>query len=438
MDTNLNSIKYENGYIKRTLNHKGFIKYFNNASWLFISRVITMIVSFVVTAYIVRILGPSDYGQLSYAVSFVAIFSFISSLGIDTVLYRELVDHPESIGRYMGTAVTIKIFSGILATTLCLLFAFGLSNTNDISLLLISIISLSFIFNSFNLLGLEFQAKVESKHLSIASFIILITLNILKVIAIISGKGVIYLAFILLLEPIITAIIFLLYRNFVYGKFNDWTFDQEIAKSLLRDSWPMLLSSAFAILYSRIDQVFIKHMIDNTAVGLYDAAVRISEAWYFIPNIIVGSLFPAIVRSKKLSENIYVKRLMKLGILLLSISLISSVILMLVAKPIISILYGSDFINGSTDILKIYVWGGIGMSLGALTTSYLVSENLRKAIFTSSMITMVLNIILNLLWIPRYGIEGAAWSTAISYSIVPISILLFKIPRKHILLMFRR
>lgn len=418
--------------IAKLISHDGFQKYFWNTGWLFFGRVISLIVSFFVTAFVVRSLGPTSYGQLSYAVSFVAIFSFIATLGLDTVLYRDIIKFPEKAGRYLGTAFVLRILAGAIGAAVCLAFAYLSSRQGDVSYLLISILSLTFVFNSFSILGYEFQAKVQSKHLSIASFIILILLNALKIGAILSGKGIIYIALILLFEPILTGIVFVIYRLSLYGKFTGWTFDRNIAKGLLIDSWPMMLAGAFAVIYTRIDQIFIKHMLDAASVGFYDAAVRISEAWLFIPSIIVSSLFPAIINASKVSDIEYSKRLKGLGILLFWIAIVFAVPMTLLAPFIISVLYGATFVSQSAIILQIYVWGGIGMSVGTLTTNYLIAENLRKAVFVSSLVTMAINVALNIILIPEYGIAGSAWATAISYTAVPLSALLFKTPRQRL------
>lgn len=431
MHTEANPVSLKSRIINY-LSHEGFQKYFWNTGWLFIGRIASLVVSFFVTAFIVRSLGPANYGELSYAVSFISIFSFIATLGLDTVLYRDIIKYPERAGRYLGTALILRILAGAIGVITCLAFAFFSSVQGDVSYLLISILSLTFVFNSFSILGYEFQAKVQSKHLSIASFIILIALNALKIAAILSGKGVIYLALILLFEPILTGIVFVTYRVALYGRFKDWNYDRAIALDLLKNSWPMMLAGAFAVIYSRIDQIFIKHLLDASAVGFYDAAVRISEAWLFIPTIIVSSLFPAIINASKVSDLEYSKRLKRLSLLLFWIAIGIAIPMTVFAPLVISLLYGPAFVSQSTIILQIYVWGGVGLSVGALTTNYLIAENLRKAIFVSSLITMALNIALNMMLIPKYGIEGSAWATAISYAAVPLSILLFKIPRRRI------
>ncbi len=416
--------------------HGGFRKYFKNTGWMFGAKVISLAVSFLTTVFVARELGPENYGQLSYAVSFVSLFSFIATMGLDQVLFRDLIKYPEKRNAYLGSAFTIKTISSFLAVALCFATAFYINN-KDVSGVLIFIIASSFIFNAFQIISNEFQAMVKAKYPSLISLLVVVILNALKIIVIVFGKGVIYLAFILLLESLLYAAFYiLLYRWKLNKKITDWFFDKKIAISLIKDSWPMIFSSAFALIYARIDQVMIKNIMSAGSVGLYDAAVRISEAWYFVPNIIITSFLPAIINAKKTSEASYLIRWKKLFDLLIIISLFVAICVTVLSPFIIHIFYGSSF-SGSVNILKIYIWSSVAMAVIGLLNSYLIAENFRKILFWSSFSAMIFNVLLNILFIPKYGIIGAAWATFISYGLVPISMLFFRNSRKVVMMLFR-
>lgn len=421
-------------YIKDKWAHIGFQKHLKNMSWMFFARVITMIISFVTTAYIARNLGATNYGQLSYAISFVGLFGFLASFGIDQVLCRDLIRHPEKRNEYMGSAFTIRILASTITSFICVLFALILSE-RDVSLFLIFIISISFIFSSFQLISYEFQADTKSKYPSLLSIVVIIILNISKIIVIFYDKGVIYLAGIILLESLLYAIGYIYLRTREYGTIKKWRYDKLIAKSIIADSFPLIFASAFFSIYARIDQVMIKNMLGATSVGLYDSAVRISELWYFIPHIVTTSLFPAIVNARKSSEELYYKRLKKLFLVILSISILTALPTALLSKYLISIIFGVGFI-GALSVLQIYVWSNIGAALNLVMTQLLITENYTKIITSSVFFGMASNVILNLILIPKYGMVGAAIASLISYLIPFISIFLFKKSRNLIIHVF--
>lgn len=414
----------------------GFQRYLKNTSWMFIARIISLAISFCATLYIARNLGPTNFGQLSYAVSFVGLFGFISSLGIGALLYRDLLKQPERKNELFGTAFILNIIAGT-ATTIVSFFIAQHYSSDDVSKLLIYILSGTFIANAFQLPLFHFQAQTQSKYPAIVSILAALILNGLKVLVIVLGEGVIYLALVLLFESILYAFSYtFLYEFFTAETMRKWVYNSQYAKELLRDCLPLIVLSAFSIIYARIDQVLIKHMLDARSVGLYDAAVKLSEVWSFIPILLTTSLYPAIINSKKVSEQLYTRRLGKLGGALALSSIFIALPVTLLAPFIIDIIYGPTFAE-STPVLKIYIWSNVGLFLGTLINQYLVTENHRTILTSIAFIPMLTNVILNILWIPPYGISGAAYATLLSYSLSPLCLFLFPSTRKKILEILR-
>ena len=255
-------------YIKEKWAHAGFQKYFRNTGWMLVSRVLCMGIAFITTIFIARKLGPENYGQLSYATSFVSIFSILATLGLDTILYRDLIKNPDKKKEFLGSAFAIKLIAGLITTVLVILSAFIFAE-DDVSKTLIVILSGTFLFGAFQIISYEFQAQVKSKYPSIISLLVTIILNTLKILIILSGKGVIYLAFVLLLEAILYAIFYwYFYVKIIGGKISEWKFAKNVAINLLSDSCPLIFTSACSLVYARIDQIFIKHMIDASTVGI--------------------------------------------------------------------------------------------------------------------------------------------------------------------------
>lgn len=416
--------------IKEKWNEAGFQKYFRNTGWVLISRVIGMGIAFFVTAIVARYLGPDKYGTLMYAVSFVGLFSFIASLGIDQILYRELIKSPEREDELFGTALGIKIFGGILALLATFAASFFFTE-NPLEQKLILIISLSFIFQSFGIISYIFQARLENKKLSLITIIATVLLSAFKIGIVYANKGILFLSAVLVLEPIIYAAFFIFYYSKFFGNIRKWKFSTQLAKNILRDSLPLLFSTVFALIYSRIDQVMLKGFIDSTAVGLYNSAVSLSEVWYFIPTVIVSTLFPSIMNSKLNDQHIYGKRILKLTALLISISAFIALVGTLFAKPILNLVYGAEFL-GAQRALQFYLWSGVGISISTVLIQFLIAEKLSSIILYISIAGMTLNVVLNFLLIPQFGINGSALATLLSYIIGPLTVLCFKEPRKRI------
>lgn len=412
-------------YIREKWQHAGFQRYFQNTGWMFIMRVFSMVVTLVSTLLVARNLGPTNFGQISYATSFVGIFSFIASLGIDSVLYRELIKFPDKRNVLLGTSFKIKLYAGII-TAIAVSILASVWTTDDVSRVLIFILSITFVFNSFQIIAYEFQARVESKYVSIIAFLMNFVLCALNVIIVLSGKGVIFLALALVIQSILYAVSYwFIYTKKVKESIYSWKFDKQIALMILKDSWPLIFTSAFIMIYSEIDQIMLKSMIDAHAVGIYDSAVRVVEAWYFIPSIIVSSFFPAMINAKISSREVYIKRMRKLYTFMFVMSLVLALASTVFASLIMHILYGNAFSSG-IPILQVYTWSLIGTFIGNLLMNHLIAENQTKVSFVVSFIPMVLNILLNIIFIPKFGVIGPAYATLIAYSSTPFVVLFFK------------
>lgn len=406
------------------LDHEGYKRYFTNMSWMFVGQMFSLVVSFFIGAWIARYLGPENYGVLSYSIAFVGLFGFISSLGVDGILNRELVKTPEKRDELLGTTFRLKLIGGAIAFCLTIIGVL-IFKTEPRVKILVAIFALSFILQSINVVSTYFNAEVKSKNNVGASIFSTIITSILKIFIILSGKGIIWLVVVFVLDSVWQGIGLLkAYKS--YGlKIENWRFDKVLAKEILKNSWPLMLAGAAWLVSLKIDQVMIGSILGNYEVGIYAAAVKLVEVWYFVPGIIGTALLPAIINAKITDENLYKKRLKNFYILMFVIPVFMAIPITLLAKPIIQILFGGGYL-GSIPILRIYIWSSVGIFLNYAVYHYLISNNLVKTIFVINFLSMIINIILNLIFIPIWGIAGSAWATTISYSVVLVYILVIK------------
>ena len=164
------------------------------------------------------------------------------------------------------------------------------------------------------------------------------------------------------------------------------------------------------MIYMRIDQIMIKMMLGAEETGIYSAAVKLSEVWYFIPMIITTSIFPSIVKTKVESKALYQKRLQALYSFLVWMAICIAFIIMFFSDSIINTLYGSDY-SQSAHVLKIHIWTGLFVFMGVAFSKFLIVENLTKISFYRTLSGAAINVVMNYLLINKYGIIGAAYAT---------------------------
>jgi O-antigen/teichoic acid export membrane protein len=393
--------------------HSGFRKYFANTSWLMGERILRMGVSLFVGIYVARYLGPERYGLLSYANSFVGIFLALATLGLDDVVVREIVKTPEQREKILGTSFLLKLVGTLLMWVA--IFAAVPFTENDLQTnILIIIIAFGAVFQAFNVIDLNFQAKVKSKHVVHAQFVQLIISSIVKIILVVNDAPLIWFASVYSLDVIVLAMG--LVFAYLYNGENifSWKWSFETSKYLLHDSWPLILAGVVVSVYMKIDQVMIKEMLGAKEVGLYAAAVKLSEAWYFLPMAIASSLFPAIINAKVYQKEVYYQRLQKLYDLMVWIAIAIALPISILSSWIIELLYGNEYLE-SSSVLNIHIWSGIFIFLGVASSKYLIAENYIKKTFYRTFVGALLNIIMNYYLIGTMGIKGAAISTFVSH-----------------------
>jgi len=413
----------------------GFKKYFLNTGWLLFNNIFGMVIALFVGVYVARYLGPNNYGLFSYAGSFVGLFSAIAALGVDNIVVRELIKDEKKRDELLGTTFVLKIIGSILVF-IVIVIAVRLTNNDSFTNLLIFIIAIRTIFQSFNVINFYFQSRVLSKYTVYAQIFATILCSVIKLSLIHFNMGLIYFAMVTLLQSIILALG--LVGIYIKQKLNlfNWRPKFDLAKFLLKDSWPLILSGMAISIYMKTDQVMIKNMLDAKAVGNYAVAVRLSEVWYFIPMAITNSLFPAIINAKKISEKLYYERLQKLYDLMTWLAIGIALPITFLSNDIINLLFGIQY-QEAAGVLRIYIWAGVSTFLGVASFQYLLVENYTKISFLSTFIGAIINVILNIILIPRYGINGAAIATVISYFVSAFLIVLIPKTYKNSILMFK-
>lgn len=386
-----------------------------NTGWLLVLRVLRLLFAFFVGIWVARYMGPERYGTFSYALAFVVLFGPLSQLGLDGVVVREVVNDPNRKDEILGTTFFLRL-AGAFVCFLTVLVAISLIRPGDrLSLALVGIISFGIIFTAFEAIDIWFQSRIEAKYAVYAKSAGLILANMVKIPLIIAGAGLVAFAWVSALEVAVGALgLVIVYRYRGYF-IRAWRFSMARAKSLLAISWPMILSGALAMIYLRIDQVMLREMVSDEAVGVYSTAVRISEVWYFIPIVAVKSIFPELVKSRDLGREIYMERLQSLYDFLAWTAMPGVLFLTLFAGRIIVLLYGEPFAGGGV-ILAVLIWSSPFIFLREAYGRWLVNEEMTKFYIIAHGSGAILNVSLNLALIPAYQGTGAAVATVVSYA----------------------
>ena len=392
-------------------------KYFNNTLWLFFDRFFNLIVAFAVGVAVTKYLGPEDFGLLSYAKSIAGFLLIVSSLGFESLLHREFLDDREE-GKVMGTAFIMRLGAAV-ASILITIALLMITGTDALTIHMVAIFSSVAVFESSFVIRSYFQSIVKSRLTAIAALVQTLVLAVFKLLFIYLGFSVIYFAGITLFASVVYGT--MLFRNYVSnsGDIRRWSFDRAYAKSLLVDTWPLMIGAIVTFIYMKTDMIIIKILMDNEAVGQYAVLVRMTEMFYYIPMLICNSIFPALFRAKKVSEQLFIQRMEYLHHFLFVVAMLIGIGTWFFGEDVVVFLFGEEYREGA-QLLPLYMWTCVFIFLGIAGSQWIVVENLQRLRLILNVGGAVLNVGLNFLMIPSYGITGAIYATLIAQAFVSV------------------
>lgn len=414
---------------------EAFQKYFKNTGWLMFGKILSMTIGFVIARY----LGASLFGELSFADAFTTIIAAVGTLGLDSFIIREIINEPQNKEEILGTSLFMRLGVNFLLipTSIAIYLFFHQVGDNPGHPLtwIVLILAFASFFKSFNIIDSYFQSQVASKYVVQVQNVCVIVSAVMKVLLVVFNMPLIYFAAAITFDSLILAagLVYMYHKRGLTMK--RWTFNRQRASGLLKKSLPLIISSVMVVIYMKIDTVMLKS-VGSAAVGVYTAAAKISEAWFFIPMAIVTSVFPALINARKTDMDRYNKRLINLYDLLVYISLPVAVLVSFFGTTIITILYGNSF-DGAGPMLSIHIWSGIFVFLGSASSQYLLAEGYTNISWHRTALGAIVNVALNLWLIPLYAGIGTSIATLIACFISTFYILLIPKTRQQGVLMLK-
>ncbi len=390
-----------------------FQKYFKNTGWLMFGKILSMVINLVTANY----LGAISFGDLSFADALTAIVAAVGTLGLDSFIIREIIQQPDKKDEILGTALYMRIGINLILIPVSILiymiFHHFSGRTDNALTWIVFFLAFASFFKSFNVIDSYFQSQVASKYVVQVQNVCVIVSALVKILLVVLGLPVIYFAVALTFDGFILAagLVWMYHRR--GNSMRKWHFRKVRAKALLKQSFPLILSAVMVSIYMKIDQVMLK-TVGSAEVGIYAAAAKLSEAWYFIPIAIVTSVFPAIIHARKTDLERYNKRMGNLYDLLIFISLPIALFVSFFGPDIINLLYRNNQFDGAGPMLAIHIWSGVFVFLGSASTQYLLAEGYTLVSFQRTALGALINVVLNLWLIPLYGGMGASIATLIA------------------------
>lgn len=387
-------------------------KEINNASWMIFGKIIQMILAFFVSIITARFLGPSNYGIINYASAYVAFFTSLCTLGLDSIIVKDLIQKPEEQGTAIGTSIFLRGISSSISIILVVLIVSVVDYGESETIIVTALCAVALIFQSVDIISYWFQAKYESKITTLATLVAYCISSLYKIVLLILKKNIRWFAFASSIDFICSAIMLLV----AYKKHDGPKLRISLKKgnALLSQSYHYILSGMMVAIYGQTDKIMLKQMLNEKSVGYYSLAFSVNSMWVFVLAAIIASLTPTIITLHNEGKTeLFERKNRQLYALVIYISMFVALFFVFFGKFAITIVYGKAYAPAGTT-LKIISWYTIFSYLGVARNPWIVCTNNQKYLKYMYLSAAIINILLNALLIPLFGTSGAAFASLIT------------------------
>jgi O-antigen/teichoic acid export membrane protein len=387
--------------------------FLKNTFWLYFSEIISKGFRLLVFIYIIRVLGPKNFGVFEYLLSFVGIFFLFADFGIPTIFirdYQQQQDKEKQTNIFFSLKIILAVIFSLLA-----LGGYFLSKKFDGFLFYFSFVLFYFLmaiegfFENF-FIALE---KTEKKFLFNTLMSLFLFIFVFLGLTFFKNILAVILAYIL---SAFLGIIFAYSLTLPETKIK-FFFDPQLAKHYLYNGLPLALFGLLGYIFFTTDKIILAHLRSIEEVGYYSLASRILSVLFVIPSLFNTALYPYLAKKIGEKEEKIIKSLFKNILLGLFLSGLLIAILIFILSPIIvPIFFGSKY-NLSIEILQAFVWISVFVFPTNFLDYFLISNHRQWLDFWITLLPALLNVILNFILIPFYGVYGAVYSSILAQAL---------------------
>ena len=394
--------------------NKEFHSILNNIKWLLFDKLLILILEFFIGVKVANYYGASSFGQYSYAISLVAFSNIFFELINSRVLKKYYTK--ENFNILVFNTNFFKNSIAIILFFIPIIYKFFYKIDNTLFYLLILLCLDNILMTATSGIENFFEYKLEAKRIVISNNIVKIISYFLQYICMILNKGIIFIAIVRCIGSLIRVIILKYQYNSSYlGKLENKSvkLDIKLIVKIIDESKYLWFSFVSFLIYTQTDRLMINHYLGVEEVGVYTIGMQLSSILAILIGPIQNSLFPKFLELYRNDYQKYYNFYKLTNTIITQFYLIITLISIIVVKYTFKYVYSSQY-DGAILIYSILAFSVFIKANGSLQTSHMTIKNITKKSFYKTLVSLILNIILNILLIPKYGINGAAIATLIT------------------------
>ena len=382
-------------------------------AWPFVEKFLRLFLGTGLTLLVARQIGPADFGVFSTVFAVFMLFSALASMGMKDVVIDEIASGRTAANQVISTSFLVVFVGSIVSSIVFIALIKFLYSGYGLHFWVACFLAIVLLMKCFEVLLYGLEAHSELRSISIVQQTSIILGAICKITILYYGATVFSFAAVTAVEFIVLFIAAFVIASRNGLKISKNMFPIEYSVGLIKRSWPLAASSFAVIGYFYIDQVIIAILMDSEAVGVYAAASRISQQLYILPTVLVAAYYPRLTQIYASKPSEFERGFIVLSVVLLTLALLVWSVVFFIGEPLLDRILGENF-KGTASILGMHAIGLVFVSLNVIGGRWYVMNWLQKLTLVRQLLTAIMNVLLNFILIPIFGLEGAVYATLVS------------------------
>jgi len=390
------------------------VKIAKNTTSIVIANITTKLIAIFIVIYLARYLGVEEFGKYNFVTTYFSFFMVLTTFGLDPVVIKEVAKNKSLTNKIINNVIIIRILTSFVSILFSIIVVIMLNYSEEMVFYVMlasctmTFQSLSYVYESL------FQAYLKMQYYAVSMILYKLIFAVFIFLIIFMNGNLFDMILALILSEFLRTLIdfsyskkFVKYKNFGFDiNFKFW-------ETIIKQAIPFILSAAFFIVYYRIDVLMLSSMKGDVSVGLYSAAYKLTDPLLFLPSAVSSTLMPVMAKQyvgeKNTLRRTYIMSMRYIFVLMAPITMGICIL----SKKIVLLLYGTEYF-GSATALQLLSCSLLFNSLNSIQSSMLISVDKQKVNSLVVGIGCIVNVVLNLVLIPKYDYIGAAFATLLS------------------------
>lgn len=379
-----------------------------------IPKFLKLVVVLVIDAMMARHLGVASFGLFSLVFAVFTALVTVARFGLENLLVRDSINGLLDNER-LAQVLSVRLLGALIAQLVFIGTAVWVPMLKPFFYYLL-FLSFGFIALAFAIFEPLMQARERFGLMALAQSGVILVGAIVKLYLIYSGAGLKLFWMAILAEAAVAAIIttvFMIATNGLPRVSENFRVFRGMVGAYAREGFPFMLAGLSVIAFMRVDQIMLAALAGTESVGLFSAALRITESFFSLATIASVVLFPRLLKQRLTSREEYEAGLVMLLRVFLAVGLCISILMTGVSGPLVALIFGEDY-AGSAPLVALHAWVMVPAFWGVVSHRWLVAEQLGRYEFMRTTLGLGVNVMLNIILIPQYGAIGACVATLVS------------------------